>query len=123
MVKKQILPISKPQNVKPGNIKIVTAIEALKGIGALTQVLEALTQQEQRRYTVLKALLEHTAGAGVGILPEDVILFLDTLLLRCGGNVRAFTDLVISIIDMIHDADNTRTDTHCSTLPLSLIHI
>ena len=118
MVKKQDSPISKPQNVKPGNIKIVTTIEALKGIGALTQGLEALTEKEQRRYTALKALLEHTAGASVGILPADVILFLDTLLQRCGGIVQEFTDLVISIIDMIHDADKTRTDTHCSTLPL-----
>jgi hypothetical protein len=114
MVKKQPVTItsSKPNIFKPDNIKVLHTFDAIKSI-------QALTQQEQKRYTILKALLEHTAGAGVGILPADVILFLDTLLrTTCSDNVQQFKNLVISIIDIIHDADKSRTYTHCSTLPL-----
>jgi len=91
--------------------EIVTTLEVLK-------VIEAVTQQEQKRYKILEALLKHTPRAGGDILPQNVINYLDTLWYACGGNVRQFKNLVISIIDIIHDADKSRTHTPCSTLQL-----
>jgi len=113
MVKKQPVTStsSKPSIFKPDNIKVLHTFDIIKSI-------QALTQQEQKRYTILKALLEYTLGTGSDILPQNVLNFLNTLWTGCGGNVKQFKNLVISIIDIIHDADKSRTDTHCSTLPL-----
>jgi hypothetical protein len=91
--------------------EIVTTFEVLKGI-------ETVTQQEQKKYKILDALLKHTLGARSNILPPYVKNYLDTLWNTCGGIVIQFKNLVISIIDIIHDADKSRTLTPCSILPL-----